>query len=366
MSVCWSTAWQHPLHTLALSPSCSASAQLTDSNHIQRIDCRREERQEARGAKSFEAACQAKALVKTWKKPHLSPGQTSLPVELWGLVLQQLLTEDVLWDLPVTAQELCNISLTSKGLYAAVQQQGWPKLCCLLKPLRPPAAVRGGGYGAELSKKCQLPADPDVVVTNPASLAVPELKAACAYYRLTSTGTLHAAILCCMQDCLVSFWQPWLRCPEAAACPLAVVQQDSTDLLLIAGTKAELMVRILARFGLSHPCSAPSLVVAYSRINAMQLLSGIHAVWARAKRAQAWGNHTLSSEQISECQQLYTRIVENRPEEMVATISRAYINEHLSTDMKHLIEAEARLLAPRLAAAFGSLKVFLEILHPAY
>ena len=139
----------------------------------------------------FEAASKAKALVKTWKKPRLSPGQTNLPTELWGLVLEQLLTEDSLWDLQGTVQGLCHISLTSKGLYAAVQQEGWPKLCCMLQPLRPPAAVQGNVYRSIAG----LPASLDVLVTNPASLSVPQLRAACTYYWQTSSGKLHAVTL---------------------------------------------------------------------------------------------------------------------------------------------------------------------------
>ena len=161
--------------------------------------CRREEKQEAKRAEAFEAACQAKALVKTWKKPRLSAGQTSLPAELWGLVLEQLLPEACLWDLPATVQGLCNVSLTSKGLYSAVQQQGWPKLCQLLKHLRPPAAMRGGGYTPKAGETCQLPDNLDVLGINPTSLSVPQLRASCAYHMLTSSGKLHAAIPCCMQ-----------------------------------------------------------------------------------------------------------------------------------------------------------------------
>ena len=150
--------------------------------------CRREQMQDASKAKAFEAASKAKALVKTWKKPRLSPCQTCLPMELWGLVLQQLLPEACLWDLPAAAQQLCNISLTSKGLYAAVQQQGWPQLCQLLKALPPPAAMQRSKYQAPHDSKGQLPSTPDVVITDPASLCLPELRAACNYLGLYTSG----------------------------------------------------------------------------------------------------------------------------------------------------------------------------------
>ena len=99
------------------------------STQQRRRACRREQAQDAREAKAYEAASQAKALVRTWKKPHLPAGQSILPSELWGLVLQQLLTEDCLWDLLTTVQWLCHASTVCKGLHAAVQQHAWPQLC---------------------------------------------------------------------------------------------------------------------------------------------------------------------------------------------------------------------------------------------
>ena len=150
--------------------------------------CRHEQLQDAREAKAFKAASNAKVLVKTWKKPRLSPGQTSLPMELWGLVLQQLLPADRRWDLPATAQQLCNISLTSKALYAAVQQQGWPKLCQLLSTLpHPPAMQQGKGQYPE-NEQGQLPSSTDGLISEPVSLQLPELRAACKYFSLQATG----------------------------------------------------------------------------------------------------------------------------------------------------------------------------------
>ena len=158
---------------------------------ITMVGGRREERQEASQAKAFEAARQAKALVKTWKKPRLSPGQSYLPVELWGMVLEQLLTEDSLWDLRATVQQLCSASMICKDLCLAVQQQGWPHLCRLLSALRPPISTE---RGTKLrGEKGQLPDNPDLLVTDPASLRMPELKAACQYYGLSSSGEVTAA-----------------------------------------------------------------------------------------------------------------------------------------------------------------------------
>ena len=96
-------------------------------------------------------------------------------MELWGLVLEQLLTEDSLWDLRATVQELCTTSLACKDMYAAVQQQGWPKLGQLLRPFPLPPVLRQRG-------QAQPPGSPDVLVNDPASLRIPELKAACNHY----------------------------------------------------------------------------------------------------------------------------------------------------------------------------------------
>lgn len=83
----------------------------------------------------------ARGLVKAWKKPRLDSSSgsssSSLPFGLWSLVLEHMLQADSLWELPGTVQTLCRVSQTCKGLNLAVQRSGWPKLCRLLKPLRP-------------------------------------------------------------------------------------------------------------------------------------------------------------------------------------------------------------------------------------
>ena len=150
---------------------------------------------------------QAKAAAKTWKKPKLTPGQSALPVELWSLVLEQMLAEDPLWDLRATVQGLCHVSQTCRDLYMAVQQQGWSTLSQLLSPLPVPPQLIGleapadpehtepledeeaaAAAAAAAAKKASLPADLNVLVNDPASLRVPELKAACSYYGLAMSG----------------------------------------------------------------------------------------------------------------------------------------------------------------------------------
>ena len=123
------------------------------------------------------------------------------------------------------------------------------------------------------------------------------------------------------------------------------------------------MIRILARFGLTHPCSAPLLVVTHSKVQAVQLLSGIQMVWGKAR--QGWGNRGLSPAQISECQQLYTQHVETASEAMLSAMDTLY--RPVPADVKPEVKARAQLVTPSLVTAFGSLKVFLDLCYyPAY
>ena len=112
-------------------------------------------------------------------------------MELWGLVLGQLLIAEPLWDMQSTAQGLCSISATSKGLYAAVQQQGWPQLCRLLRPLRLPTYTN---LAAKTARTGQLSTSADLL-SDPISLSMPELSAACKSYGMPSAGILCRCML---------------------------------------------------------------------------------------------------------------------------------------------------------------------------
>lgn len=149
-------------------------------------DCRQEQKQEGDEADRFEAASKAKAQIRSWKRPHLTPGHSPLPTELWGIVLEQMLTPDSLWDLRATVRDLCHLSTTCKDLALAVQRQGWPKLNLLLEPVKAPELnqVRGD-FGARTGR---LPANPDALVQDPASLKVAELREACKYLGELSSG----------------------------------------------------------------------------------------------------------------------------------------------------------------------------------
>ena len=112
------------------------------------------------------------------------------------------------------------------------------------------------------------------------------------------------------------------------------------------------MIRILARFGLSHPCSAPLDVVAHSNMHAMLLLSGIRRVSRRAR--QEWENQALTSAEVSVCQQLYVQHVKAISKEMVKAMSS-----------RHSMETIAHVAAPQLAAVFHSFGDF-EVLSEEY
>ena len=170
-----------------LLTNCFACPQ--ESRHSTQLEahCRQEEAQEAREAAAFQAAQRARARVKPCKKTlHLAPGQSPLPVEQWGVILEQLLTEDALWDLYGTIEQLCLVSTVCKDLHPAVQQHAWPQLGRLLSPLSPPWMLLKGQWALRVGVG-QLPSTPDRLVVDPASLPVPA-RAACKFFNLRSSG----------------------------------------------------------------------------------------------------------------------------------------------------------------------------------
>ena len=67
------------------------------------------------------------------------------------------------------------------------------------------------------------------------------------------------------------------------------------------------MVRILARFSLSRPCSTPLLVVAHSKVHAISMLSGI-------RKIHHCGNGSLvTAAQGDLCSQLYSQVMRSAP-----------------------------------------------------
>ena len=120
------------------------------------------------------------------------------------------------------------------------------------------------------------------------------------------------------------------------------------------------MIRILARFGLSHPCSAPLDVVAHSNMHAMLLLSGIRRVSRRARHE--WENQALTPAEVSVCQQLYLQHVISK--EMVKAMSSTNYGM-VSADLRHSMETIAHVAAPQLAAVFHSFGDF-EVLSEEY
>ena len=320
--------------------------------------CRQEQLQEARGAKAFEAASKARALVKTWKKPRLSPGQTCLPMELWGLVLGQLLSEDSLWDLPATVQELCSISMTSKGLYTAVQQQGWPKLCQLLSTLCPPAATQQPEYLSSSSQAAQLPADGDILVMNPASLSLSDLRAACKYYDISATGTPPFQVI---PACYC-----WLSICSLVPAITRMHKLAKLKVVLPAGIKAQVMVRILERFGLDCPCAAPMLVVAYSNIHAAVVLGAVHSINAKTTLSYEQPDQRITASHASLCQQLCAQLDQPLPnsESSAWQLCRKYVrfeDSCMPAGVRSVANAAAAAAIAQLQGAFGSLKYFLQL-----
>ena len=114
---------------------------------------------------------------------------------------------------------------------------------------------------------------------------------------------------------------------------------------------AELMVKVLARFGLSHPCSTSLLVVAHTKMHAVLVLTSIVRV----------GNKFISTPatpaQESLCQQLSLQYIDTAPEELKEAIRFSQC-ARLPADMQSIAEARAQSAVPHLLAAFPSLEKF--------
>ena len=111
------------------------------------------------------------------------------------------------------------------------------------------------------------------------------------------------------------------------------------------------MVKILARFGLSHPCAAPLLVVAHSKIHAVLELTSI------VRTGNGYMSTYATPAQESLCQQLRLQYIDTAPEELKEAISCS-LYARLPASMQSIAEARAQSAAPHLLAAFPSLENF--------
>ena len=109
------------------------------------------------------------------------------------------------------------------------------------------------------------------------------------------------------------------------------------------------MVKILARFGLSHPCAAPLLVVAHSKIHAVLMLRSIVRI------GRYMSTHATPAQE-SLCQQLRLQYINTAPQELKEAISASRY-AHLPASMQSIAEARAQSAAPHLLAAFPSLEI---------
>ena len=134
----------------------------------------------------------------------------------------------------------------------------------------------------------------------------------------------------------------------AAVLKRSLSHQPAYAAMGCAGTKPELAVRILARFQLARPCAAPLLVVAYSRYHAVQMLSGLEALYSCT-----WHSHDtrFTDARREECRQLTKQWVFSAPQALQEALIRP-AQSHLSAHMQH--EAQVRAAA----AALGLRKVF--------
>ena len=123
------------------------------------------------------------------------------------------------------------------------------------------------------------------------------------------------------------------------------------------------MVRLLARFGLSHPCSTPMQVVAHTDMHTFVVLAGLCSITARCPGMRK--EPEITAEQDAVCQKLYDQLV-------AALGPQSYLgSKHsiwgVSKDLRVPAElhgtanAHAQAAVPELRAAFGSFKHFLQL-----
>ena len=116
------------------------------------------------------------------------------------------------------------------------------------------------------------------------------------------------------------------------------------------------MVRMLARFGLSRPCSTPLLVVAHSRIHAVLLLGGIHKVFTVSVHFPSDIRFTVAQKEA--CRQLGLQLVNSAPQELIDALNMNAPELCLSANLQGIAEARVQSAAPELQSAFPSLAAF--------
>lgn len=120
------------------------------------------------------------------------------------------------------------------------------------------------------------------------------------------------------------------------------------------------MVRILARFRLAHPCAAPKLVMAHSRVHAIVVLTSMSQIDYMHSFPLICPDRRPTAAQGKVCKQLCVELIDSTPQEVQAALSTS---THSCATASAQSEAEARaaFAAPTLCRVFQSLQELHEL-----
>ena len=130
------------------------------------------------------------------------------------------------------------------------------------------------------------------------------------------------------------------------------------------------MVRLLERFGLSHPCSTPMQIVAHTSLHTFVVLAGVGNIMSRFVDS-GWKHPKINADQGAVCQKLCVQYIDPLAP-LIAWSSthpkwNSYSKCSLSRDLDMPAElcgiasAHSKAAIPELQAAFGSFKHFLQL-----
>ena len=116
-----------------------------------------------------------------------------------------------------------------------------------------------------------------------------------------------------------------------------------------AGVKAQLMVRLLKHFGLTHPCSAPLQIVAQHQCHASGILRCVN------KLAYTTGH--------SVCNSVYTDMV-TRLAGLNSHVQLGDTSSPLPLETRHFANSLVSRALPQLQALYGPLAAFQQLAFP--
>ena len=124
------------------------------------------------------------------------------------------------------------------------------------------------------------------------------------------------------------------------------------------------MVRLLARFGLSHPCSAPMQIVAHTNMHTFVVLAGLRRITSRYGNGH-WKVPEITADQNALCEKLCAQYVDplapyNSWSGRSHSVWGYQEDLRMPAKLRGTASGFAKASVPELRAAFGSFKHFLQ------